>query len=61
MELRKIVFTDGFKFFEQENGKFTDNENELDADMVYNSLKQIAELVRDGYLEVASMETYKKI
>jgi hypothetical protein len=61
MELRKIVFTDGFKFFEQENGKFTDNENEIDADMVYNSIEKIAELVRDGYLSISSIETYKKI
>ena len=57
---KQIQFSDGFIFYEQENGVYTDSKNEKDCDMSFKSWKEIKNLINNDTIEITSIKYYKK-
>lgn len=59
-KLQKITLSDGYVFFEQLDGSYTDTKNKNDEtrDLSFDNYKQIKKLDKDGFIEIVKTEIY---
>tara|TARA_R100001443_G_C3309735_1_gene167412 strand:- start:301 stop:516 length:216 start_codon:yes stop_codon:yes gene_type:complete len=57
---KEIQFSDGYIFYEQKNGRYTDTKKEEDCDLSFNSWKDIQDALDNDDLEISICKLYKK-
>jgi len=57
---KQIQFSDGYVFYEQKNGRYTDTKKEEDCDLSFDSWKDIQDALDNDDLEISICKLYKK-
>ena len=57
---KEIQFSDGYIFYEQKNGRYTDTKKEEDCDLSFDSWKDIQNALDNDDLEISICKLYKK-
>ena len=57
---KQIQFSDGYVFYEQKNGRYTDTKKEKDCDLSFDSWKDIQDALDNDDLEISICKLYKK-
>ena len=57
---KQIQFSDGYVFYEQKNGRYTDTKKEEDCDLSFDSWKDIQAALDNDDLEISICKLYKK-
>ena len=57
---KQIQFSDGYVFYEQKNGRYTDTKKEQDCDLSFDSWKDIQDALDNDDLEISICKLYKK-
>ena len=57
---KQIQFSDGYVFYEQKNGRYTDTKKEEDCDLSFDSWKDIQAALDNDDLEISNCKLYKK-
>ena len=57
---KEIQFSDGYIFYEQKNGRYTDTKKEEDCDLSFDSWKDIQDALDNDDLEISICKLYKK-
>ena len=56
---KQIQFSDGYVFYEQKNGRYTDTKKEKDCDLSFDSWKDIQDALDNDDLEISICKLYK--
>ena len=56
---KQIQFSDGYVFYEQKNGRYTDTKKEEDCDLSFDSWKDIQDALDNDDLEISICKLYK--
>lgn len=56
---KQIKLTDGYVFYEQKNGRYTDTKKEQDCDLSFDSWKDIQDALDNDDLEISICKLYK--
>ena len=56
---KEIQFSDGYVFYEQKNGRYTDTKKEQDCDLSFDSWKDIQDALDNDDLEISICKLYK--
>jgi len=57
---KQIQFSDGYIFYEQKNGRYTDTKKEEDCDLSFNSWKDIQYHLDNDDLEITFCKLYNQ-
>ena len=57
---KQIQFSDGYIFYEQKNGRYTDTKKEQDCDLSFNSWKDIQETLDNDDLEISVCNLFER-